>query len=166
MSQKDLQSQQAVEKLQQLAEGIDFCMMSTDLDSKPSHIIPMSTKDVDQDGCIWFLSGRDSTHNANILKQNDIQLIYAQPSDMEYLTLYGTAQIFTDVAIIRRYYSSSDDAWFNGVTDPNVSAIKVTPKEAYYWDTKNGKLTTFLKMGIGAVTGKQQDLGEEGNLNL
>jgi general stress protein 26 len=85
---------------------------------------------------------------------------------MEFLVVFGHAEISSDQHIIERYYSSSDDAWFEGVDDPNVTAIKVIPKDVHYWNTKNGMIKSLLKMAAGAVTGKQQDLGEEGKLSI
>ncbi|TYP75843.1 pyridoxamine 5'-phosphate oxidase family protein [Aquimarina intermedia] len=166
MSTKDLMRKEALNKLKELAEGIDFTMMDTNLGGKPSHIIPMSTKEVDATGAIWFLSNSNSKHNAYIERDNAVQLIYAKPGDMEYMTVFGHAYITTDRNVIKKYYGKFDDTWFDGIDDPNVTAIKVIPEEAYYWDTKNGKLTTFIKMGVGAVTGKKQDLGVEGELDI
>lgn len=166
MSEKNLFNEEAKAKIKELAENIDFTMMETNLGSKPTHIIPMSTKDVDGDGCIWFLSNKSSEHNGYIEADNSIQLIYAKPGDMEFLTLYGEASITTERAILEKYYGKSDDAWFDGVDDPNLTAIRVVPKDAYYWDTKNGKLISLLKIGVGALTGEKQDLGEYGDLEV
>ena len=55
MSEKNLFNKEAKEKLKELAESIDFTIMVTDLGSKPPHTIPMSTKEVDDDGCILSL---------------------------------------------------------------------------------------------------------------
>ncbi|UII19107.1 pyridoxamine 5'-phosphate oxidase family protein [Fulvivirga ligni] len=166
MSHKDLTNKEAISKLKELVEGIDFTMMDTNLGGKPSHIVPMSTKDVDDNGNIWFLSNGDSEHNSYIKKDNAIQLIYSKPQSMEYLALFGHATILTDTDIIKKYYQSSDDAWFDGPEDPKVTAIKVVPESSYYWDTKNGKLTTLFKMGLGVITGEKQDLGVEGELKV
>lgn len=166
MSEKNLFNATAKAKLKEMVENIDFAMMETNLTSKPSHIIPMSTKEIDAEGCIWFLSNKSSEHNSYLNSDNSVQLIYSKPSDMEFLSLFGHAFITTDKAVLELLYKKSDDAWFDGVEDPNLTAIKVIPKEAHYWDTKNGKLVSLLKMGISAVTGEKQDLGEEGDLNL
>ena len=166
MSEKNLFNDAAKAKIKELVDNIDFTMMETNLGSKPTHIIPMSTKEVDEHGDIWFLSNRESDHNQNLHVDNSVQLIYAKPSDYEFMTIYGHATITTDRAILEKYYEPSDDTWFEGIDDPNLTAIQVRPEQAYYWDTKNGKLLSLLKMGVGAVTGEQQDLGEEGELNV
>ena len=63
-------------------------------------------------------------------------------------------------------YSKVDDTWFRGTDDPNLSAIKVNPEEAYYWDTKSNKYVSLFKMGVSAITGDQKDIGEKGKLEL
>jgi len=166
MGKNNLFNEEAKAKIKELAENIDFAMMETHLGAKPTHIVPMSTKEVDEDGCLWFLSNKNSEHNGYIDADNSIQLIYSKPGDMEFMTIFGHAFITTERSVLEKYYGKSDDAWFDGIDDPNLTAIKVIPQDAHYWDTKNGKLISLLKMGLGALTGEKQDLGEQGNLNL
>lgn len=166
MSKKNLFNDKAFEKLKELAEDIDIAMMQTNITNKPAHSIPMSTKEVDSEGCIWFLSNKSSEHNTHLKSDNSLQLIYSKPSAMEFLTVYGHAHITTDMAVLKELYQSSDDAWFDGIDDPNLTAIKVIPETVHYWDTKNGKFVSLLKMAAGAITGSKQDLGEEGKLLL
>ena len=166
MSEKNLFNKEARLKIKELAEGIDFTMMETNLMAKQTHIIPMSTKDVDVNGNIWFLSNQDSDHNRFLAKDNSIQLIYSKPGNFEFMVIYGHASISTEREVLEKYYSKTDDSWFDGVEDPNLSAIKVVPKDAHYWDAKNGKLVSLVKMGIGAITGEKQDLGVQGNLDI
>ena len=166
MATKNLSNTDAVSKLKELATSIDFALMATQLDKFPLHAIPMSTKKVDSKGNIWFLSGKDSTHNKNINKDSNVQLFYSKAMAMEFLTVYGKAEILDDQIIIDDLYQSSDDNWFDGKTDPNISAIKVIPEDAHYWDTKDNMLISLIKMGVGTVTGEKKDLSEQGNLKV
>lgn len=166
MSTNNLSNNEAYTKLKELAEGIDFAMFETNLGARPTHIIPMSTKKCDKEGSIWFLSNKNSDHNGFITQDNDVQLIYSKPSAMEYLAVFGKAFIYKDLETIKDLYSSGDDNWFDGPADPNITAIKVVPQEAHYWDTKAGMIATLFKMGLGAITGKKQEISEEGELVL
>lgn len=166
MSRKDLKREDAIKKLKELAENIDFCMMTTDLSQPPFHIIPMSTKKVDDEGNIWFLSGADSNHNHHIEMEERALLTYSNSGDYEFLSVYGAAKIHTDREITDELYSESDDMWFDGKDDPNVTAIEIKPSEVRYWDSKHGKLVSAIKFGIGAVTGNQPDLSETGELDI
>lgn len=166
MSTENLNNTEALKKMRKLVEDIDFCMMLTDLNTKPISAIPMSTKKVDEAGNIWFLSGKNSDHNSNISKDSKTQLLYSDNSDMEFISIYGSATIHTDKTIIHELYEKSDDAWFEDKNDPNITALKFDPREAYYWDTKQNKYITLLKMGVAAITGDKVDAGEKGELNL
>jgi len=166
MNTKNLQSDEAASKIKEMAEAIDFTMLCTNLDAKPFHAIPMSTKRVDEDGAIWFLSGRDSIHNQNIHDDSMVELLYSHPGSMRFLIIYGEATIYQDRKVLKELYGTADNAWFNGVEDPNLSAIKVVPLDAHYWDTKNNRLITLAKIGIAAITGEKPDLAEQGDLKV
>lgn len=166
MSIENLTSKEALEKMTNLVNDIKFAMLLSDLKSQPISAVPMTTKKVDKHGDIWFLSGLNSDHNANILKSPEVQLLYSDPSDMEYISIYGRATVVTERNILEDLYDKKDDAWFTGSDDPNLTAIKIVPEEAYYWDTKDSKYISLFKMGIAAVTGDKQDTAEKGRLDL
>lgn len=166
MATKHLFSDEAKNKMKELVESIDFNMMATALTQLPIHAIPMSTKKVDNEGMIWFLSGKNSKHNANIQKDSSVHLFYAKPTAMEFLNIFGKATITQDRTIIHNLYQKSDDTWFDGKDDPNLTTIMVKPQDVYYWDTKNNMLVSLLKMGVSTITGKKQDLSEEDELRL
>lgn len=166
MSTENLEYSEARKKVKSFVEDIKTGMLVTNIGSKPVDAIPMTTKKVDTEGNIWFLSGLNSDHNANIIKDRDVQLLYSDVKDYEFISIYGQASIVTKSDILEDLYSSVDDTWFKGTDDPNLSAIKVNPKEAYYWDTKSNKYVSLFKMGVSAVTGNQQDIGEKGKLDL
>jgi general stress protein 26 len=166
MSTKNLFSEEAKEKMKDLAMDIDFAMFTTALSQHPLHMVPMSTKKVDEMGNIWFLSNKNSQHNQNIKLDSSTHLIYSDPSKMKFLNVYGQALISTDMNIIKELYKSSDDAWFEGVNDPNITAIGIRPTQAFYWDPKNNTLVTLLKMGVGAITGDEPDLMDQGELKI
>ena len=166
MSTKNLYDKDAREKIKELAEDIDYCMLVTKLDVAPLSAVPMSTKQVDEHGAVWFLSKKSSEHNRNIEKSSEVQLLYSGTKEMEFLSLYGEAFIETNREVIHKLFSKADNAWFDGKDDPEITAIKVNPKEAYYWDNKDSKMVTLFKLGMAAVSGEDQDIGEKGKLNL
>ncbi len=166
MTKNNLANNEAVAKLKDLAESIDFTMLCTNLNAKPFHAIPMSTKRVDEDGAIWFLSGSDSTHNGNICDDSKVELLYSDPGSMRFLTVFGEATLHREPTLLKELYGKTDDAWFDGLDDPNLSAIKIVPIDAHYWDSKNNRLVSLLKLGVAAVTGDRPDLAEHGDLRV
>ncbi|MDQ7918117.1 pyridoxamine 5'-phosphate oxidase family protein [Mesonia sp. MT50] len=166
MSTKNKKNEKALEKLKEMTNSIETSILVTNLGKAPLKAIPMTQKKIDDHGNIWFLSSGDSDHNKNITQNSKSQLLYSSPADKKFVSVYGDARIITDQSILEDLYSNVSDNWFNGVDDPNLTAIKFQPKEAYYWDTKTNKYISFLKMGVASLTGNEQDIGEKGKLNL
>ena len=94
-------------------------------------------------------------------------LFYANRNSSEFLSVYGEAFISKDRNKIGELWSSVDKAWFEkGKDDPEISLICVKPLDAYYWDTKNNKLISLIKIASAVVTGKTSDDVMEGKLEL
>ena len=164
MSVKDKYNKEAIEKIKGLVEGIDFSMFITNLEKTPLHAVPMSTKKVDHQGNIWFLSSIEHDTTKNIEQNPKVQLKYSKPGNMEFLSLYGEAHLVADTVIIKDLYQTTDDTWFDGSEDSRIRAIVVNPKEAQYWEPKSNKAVTLFKKTYGTITGKKMDIGREGEL--
>jgi general stress protein 26 len=164
MSTNNLEKTDALKKYKDIATSVDYAMMLTHLDQTPLHAIPMSTKRVDDNGITYFLSNADSEHNANIESDSRCQLIYAEKHSMEFASIYGKAIISRDKALIDDIYESTDDNWFDGKEDPNITVITFQPEEGHYWDSKSNTLVSLFKLGYGAITGEKTDIGQSGSL--
>ena len=165
---KDLFSGEARKKIKEMAEDIGMCMFCTELSVRPIPTRPMSLAEVDDSGNLWFISSQKSNKNFEIKHDNEVQLIFAKNSDAHFLSVFGTATIYTDKAHIEQVWTPIAKAWFEeGKDDPEVTVIKVEPKDAYYWDTKYGKMISMIKWAAGAITGNMDnDAGVEGRLNV
>jgi general stress protein 26 len=164
---QDLTSDQAIAKLRELVENQPTCMFGSDLGSTPFHVCPMHALQVDGAGSIWFFSPLDSEHAANLQSDERVQLIFSNPSAYQFLTVFGEAFIVRDRAKTDELWKPMVKAWFpGGKEDPNLSLIRVDPSIAHYWDTKDGKLVVLAKILIGAVTGKREDGGVQGDLHV
>ena len=168
MSTENLSNKEALEKLKKLSEDARTCMFTTNLDTLPLSSRPMSLQECDEEGNLWFISSSDSNKNFEIGNDNRVQLFFMNNGSSEYLNVYGEAFIYKDKATIEDKWSVFANAWFNGKDDPNVSVIRVTPKDTYYWDTKAGKIVTLLTFAKAIISGKNTDNsdGIEGKLEL
>ncbi|MDG4951207.1 pyridoxamine 5'-phosphate oxidase family protein [Weeksellaceae bacterium KMM 9724] len=169
MSEKNYFNKEAIDKLKELAESARICMMTTKLDERPSPSRPMTLQEVDENGILWFLSGRDSDKNYELKKDTKTQLYFMNNSKSEYLSVYGTAEIYLDQNTIDEHWSVAANAWFKeGKEDPNVSVIGIKPLDMKYWGTKHGKFVDIALMAYSALTGadKGSDGGEEGKLEV
>ncbi|MCA6067948.1 pyridoxamine 5'-phosphate oxidase family protein [Chryseobacterium sp. RG1] len=165
MSTQHLTNQEAIKKIKELSEKAKICMFCTELDKLPVNSRPMGIQETDDTGNLWFISSESSNKNFEIKEDNRVQLYFMNNSDSEYLSIFGEAFIYTDKATIEEKWSAMANAWFDGKDDPNVSIIRVQPKETYYWDTKAGKLVSLLSFATAAITGNKTDNsdGVEGN---
>lgn len=164
---KNLTNEKAVAKLKKLAEASRICMFCTDLTHTPFSTRPMSVQEVDETGNLWFLSSADSNKNFEIRQDESVQLLFSNVSDSEYLSVYGKAFIYKDKTTIEDKWSPLAKAWFTeGKDDPNLTVLRVQPEYVYYWDTKNGKMVSMLKIAAGAIIGKTMDDGVEGKLSV
>jgi general stress protein 26 len=157
--------QEANEKIKELATKADVCLFTTRLDRLPLTTRPMSTRTVDDDGSIWFFSRKDSNKNREIAEDNRVQLFYSNLSNSEFLSVYGRATILKDDRKAKELWSALAKTWFNdGYDDPELTLVKIEPEQGYYWDTKDGKVVSLIKMAAGAITGKELDTGIEGRI--
>ena len=165
---KNLNSTEAIEKIKELAMAANICIFATNLTELPLSARPMATQEVDEEGNIWFLSKNDSDKNLHIAEDSRVQLFYSNGSNYEYLSIYGTAEILIDREKIKELWTPIVKAWFKeGEHDPSISLIKVTPIDAYYWDTKDNKMVSLIKIAIGVITGvTKDDGGIEGTLKV
>lgn len=162
---EDLHNEEAIKKLKELAEKARNCMFSTNVTRFPHTTRPMALQEVDEDGNLWFISSTESHKNMEIDKDPNVILYFQNNSSYEFLVVSGRATIHTDQPTIDKYWTNFANAWFDGKDDPNVSIISVAPFESDYWDTKDGKIISFIKMSFMALTGvKSDDAGIEGKL--
>lgn len=162
---KNLTQQEAIKKFKEIVSHDATCLFTTKLTQIPLNTRPMAVQKVCDQGNFWFLSSSDSEKNAEILADERVQLFFLNTGKYEFLSLYGKASVTRDRAKIDELWTDIAKAWFTeGKDDPRVTVIKVTPEEGYYWDTKDGKLISLLKIAASAITGKTMQEGVEGTI--
>ncbi len=164
---KNLYNEDAVKKIKDFVNDIKVCMFCTKVIDVPFRTRPMATLEVDDEGNLWFFTGKSSDKNDEIKDNDTVQLIYAKNSDAHFLTITGQATEVHDKAKKDELWNPIVKAYFpEGKEDPDLALIKVKPEAAHYWDTVYGKMVTWLKMATSAVTGNRADVGVEGKLKV
>ena len=164
---RNLNGQEAIEKLQALAEDARTCMFITHASPRPHPARPMALIKAEDDGSLYFFSAASSEKNKELSLEPFVQLIFANNAASEYLDISGTASVSRDREKIDEIWTEFAKIWFQGgKDDPDLTLIKVTPDVCNYWDTKNNKLVQWLKMGASFLTGQTMDDGVEGRLNV
>lgn len=163
---EDLSGGESVKKIKEIIDASPSCFFCTHAAQGPSSgARPMSVQQVDEEGNIWFLSASDSFKNQEIALNPQVNLYFQGSKHSEFLHLRGQATVLHDKSKIEELWNFILKTWFtDGVNDPRISVIKVTPQEGYYWDTKHGMVVAGVKMLIGAVMGKTLDDSIEGRI--
>jgi len=151
---------ESIEKLKELTEGIDFCMLTT-IDGGVLRSRPMSTQEFEFDGELWFFTS-DDTHKVEEIEKDDrVNVAYSQPDKDRYVSVSGRGEISKDRAKIGELWSPVLKAWFpEGLDDPHLCLMKVAVEQAEYWDTPSGKIVQLFGFVKALVTGKEMHPGE------
>ncbi len=159
--------QEAIEKLNELIEDIDFTMMTTIDTDGVLRSRPMSTQESKITDALWFFTS-DQTHKTDeIEKDNRVNLSYSAPDDNVYVSVSGTAQIVKDKAKMEELWNPILKAWFpKGLDDPHICLLKVKAEQAEYWDSSSSTLVQVAGFVKAMVTGKSADGGENEKINL
>ena len=165
--ERTLMGEEGIRKIKELVDHNAICMFTSNVDEVPLQTRPMTTQEVDDQGNLWFFSSKDSHKNYEVKNDSRVQLLFANTSESEYLTVYGKATVVEDRKKIEQMWSPLVKAWFQeGKNDPSLTLIKVTPETAYYWEPKQNKMVTLFKMAASAATGKPMDIGKQGKIQM
>ena len=162
----DLRGREAIERIEQTVKQAHTCFFCTGGGSvEPGSVRPMSVREVDDAGNLWFLSADDSHKNLELAQDAEVTLFFQGSPHSDFLFLKGRASVTRDHERIRELWSPLIKTWFTeGVNDPRITAIKVAPIDGYYWDNQHGAAIAGAKMLVGAALGKTLDDSIEGSV--
>ena len=157
---------EAIGKLKELLEGIDFCMLTT-LDRGHLRSRPMSTQQVEFDGDLWFFTS-DTTHKVEeINKDGRVNVAYSQPDENRYVSVSGNAEVVKDRAKIEELWNPIHRAWFpEGLDDPTLCLLKIKIEQAEYWDAPSSKIVQIFGFVKALATGTEASYGENEKISL
>lgn len=165
MEEKNLSSNEAVDKLKALVDDIRTCMFFTNTQAGIHNTRPMAVIETDINGNLWFFTNKQSSKVKDIEKDSHVHLVFANPSKDSYLDVRGRASIEDDRKSIEEKWNPIIKAWFpEGKNDPELCLIKVKTDEAHYWDRDSTKMMEILKTAKAVITGKQLSEGLHGDL--
>lgn len=125
------------EHLKELLESFDTAMLMTHHAEK-AHARPMAIASVEGTNTIWFVTSMDSPKADEIRKDSRVSATFQ--SSRRYVALSGTAELVDDRTKLDELWRPSWKVWFpNGKDDPSITLIRVTVKDAEYWDNAGTK---------------------------
>lgn len=159
---------QNVEKLVEMMKGVRVCMLITkEKDSENLSGRPMNISKIDNDGTLWFFTKASSPKTEEIEENKKVSIAIVNESSNNYLMIHGSATLVNDKTKMKELWSSILKAWFPlGLDDPDMSLIKVIPKEVNYWDSSSSKMVVLFNILKAIVSGKEYEEGEHGKIKL
>lgn len=161
-------TQDELEKVYDLIEGIDFAMLTTAQPDGSLRSRPMATQRVERDGEVWFFTGLDSGKVHEIDREHHVNLAYADPDHNRYVSISGLARITQDRDKAASLWSPAMKAWFpEGLDDPNLAMIEVRITGAEYWDAPSSTMVQLYGMAKSMLTGEPPtDIGDHGSIRM
>ena len=150
-----------LEKIKELIEDIDINIFTTQTPEGKLRGRPMSTAKVDEDGTLWFFTNEYSGKVDEISKENEVYLTYASKSSSKYLVVHGKASLTDDQQKIKELWTPALKIWFpEGLDDPKILLIKVTPTEVEYWESASNKIVMLFGMAKALISGEEYKEGK------
>ena len=168
--QEQLQEIEHIKKARELAaklKDIKIAMLTTTSNEGRSHSRPMYTFELKDDGIIWLFISKKSRKLQEIQANPNVVLTYSDPQNDLYVTVNGKAEISENRSKIEELWSDRFKVWFPyGKEDPNLSLLKIDPKEAEYWDTPDLLVTQVITLVKNTLGGNAYMEGENKKLTF
>lgn len=159
--------EEAIAKLGELTQDIDFAMLTTIEEDGSLRSRPMSTQKVEFDGNLWFFVGASSPKSQEIQRDPRVNVSYAQPDKQRYVSVSGTGELVRDHAKIEELWNPLYKAWFEkGLDDPDLALLKVRVEQAEYWDAPSSKFVALAGFVKAIATGRRAEIGENAKIDL
>lgn len=160
----DKMTSEDTDRVWELMQKIGFCMLSTregeDIRSRPM------AAHVDRDAnAIYFLTDVKSHKDDEIEAEPHVALAFADAGDQKYVAVTGIAHVSNDREKIRELWSTPAKAWWDSPEDPDIRVLKVSPKDAQYWDSP-GTVVSYVKLFAAAVGAGRPDVGDNAKVKL
>jgi general stress protein 26 len=156
-----------IAKLKDIIEPIKICMFTTIDNEQKINSRPMTTIKIAEDGDIWFFTNDYSVTIQEVSKDNTVDLIYSHPGLNSYAHIKGSSSVVLRKEKIRELWDPMLKAWFPlGIHDPKLCLIKVSLKEASYWNASSNKMVNFFNILKAIATKEVYHDGEHGKIKV
>lgn len=152
--EKPISQEDAEQKFLEVLKSFDNAMLVSGDRTSGMHARPMSIAEVDKDGVLWFLTGKDTQKAFEISRDSDTMAI--MQGNVRYLSVTGRAELVDDRAKVQALWKDSMRAWFDGKDDPRIVLIALRPSQAEYWDNTGLSGVRFaLRYAKAMLTGEE-----------
>lgn len=154
--------QAARDKVWEMIRDVAIATMVTVDDQGRLRGRPMRAVQLKQfDNTLWFFTSQPSPKTDEISHDGRVLLAYADPSDQNYVSVSGMAQVVRDPARQKELWSEPLRTWFpGGPEDPKAALLKVEVEGAEYWDAPSSTLVHAYGYLKARLTGEPPKAGD------
>ena len=154
-------------KLASLVKEMKVAMLTTVLQDGTLESRPMMLQEVDENGELWFFVSIESEKTRALMEHPRVNLTFSSTEKAHYVSIAGDAKVVQDREKTQELWNPLNKAWFTeGVEDPTLALLHVSPTSAEYWDAPYGKVVQFLGMAKAVLTGKQYQASPSEHVRL
>ena len=157
----------SVRQLRQLLKSMPIGMLTTQTLSGETHTRPMLVHDIDEAGWLWFVTDRDSRKACELTQNPHASIAFQSSKGDRYVSVQGTAVVVRDDLKLKRLWNPTLRSWFpRGRRDPEIVLVAMRVARAEYWLVPRTRLVRVYGMLKAIVTGRRQEAGTHGVLDL
>jgi general stress protein 26 len=157
----------SIRQLKRLLKGMSIGMLTTQSSAGESHMRPMLVHEVDDSGCLWFLTDRTSRKAWELIDNPNASVAFQSSRGDRYVSVYGTAVVVRDDMTVKRLWNPTYRAWFpKGKHDPELVLVAVRVLRAEYWLVPRSRITRVFGAAKALITGRRYEAGRHGTLQL
>lgn len=127
---------------------------------------PMTAIEMDEQGAIWFMASRKSTAPLLGSAPQQANLSFSAGSDSNFVSIAGMASMSDDADRKKALWSLAARPWFDGVDDPDLTLIRVSPGHVEIWDGPDNAVSRVLSMAASVVAGKEIGMGHKETVDV
>jgi general stress protein 26 len=162
-----LTSEQHVEKLAELLDGIPVAMLSTVCPDGTLRSRPMAAQRTPFDGALWFFTQANAPKVGKVEWREQVNLSYVAPDRQRSVCVSGTAHLVRDRGKVEELWQPSLKAWFpEGLDDPGLALLRVDVETAEYWDSPSATSVVLDGFARAPAAGQPHRPGESRKLGI
>lgn len=163
--QIEKQSSQDLARLGELIKPMPVAMMTTHAEQGGLVSRPLQTLMLDANGELIFFTSADSAKVAQLTENSQVNLSYADPDELSFVSVRGRARMDRDEATIERLWSVTQKVFFPlGKDDPTLMVLRVRVEDASAWHGDDSMVERILDIARGLASDQPRDLGTQEHL--
>ncbi|MFD1768764.1 pyridoxamine 5'-phosphate oxidase family protein [Sphingobacterium suaedae] len=167
INNQNLSGEEALAKIREITADAKTCFFCTDIRTGvPMSVRPMNILQVDDSGYFWFMTAEYTRKDDEVLENPFVHVLVQRESGHGFLNIYGIAEPQDNPEKAKELWRPELDVWFDGPEDPQIVLIRVEVLDGHYWDNKSSAPVAAFKSLKALITGKREDNGVQGDIEI